>query len=168
MIADSLDSLAYLCAIVKAGDEKKIKKPTFTDGIQKLRGKVAPTWHFSIDEKDPEFVAFEPKRRDTEFWRYVGSMSIPDSLQHRIEAFASCGALLQFDAESFKPESWLTMYNGFAVQQDSYDSRVNDIDIPRMLGALEVIRSSVQRAAESAMPHAEFVAKFCPAPTDAP
>jgi tryptophan halogenase len=128
--------------------------------------------HFALEQQHiRDFIILHYKlsqRRDTEFWRYVGSMSIPDSLQHRIEAFASCGALVQFDAESFKPESWLTMYNGFAVQQDSYDSRVNDIDIPRMLGALEVIRSSVQRGAESAMPHAEFVAKFCPAPTDAP
>jgi tryptophan halogenase len=106
------------------------------------------------------------KRRDSEFWRYVGSMPIPDSLQHRIETFCSCGVLLQFDAESFKPESWLTMFHGFALAQESYDSRVNDIDVPRMLGALDVIRTSVQRAADSAMPHADFIAKFCPAPAE--
>ena len=45
-------------------------------------------------------------------------------------------------------------------------SRVDDIDVQRMLGALDVIRNSVQRAAESAMPHADFIAKFCPSPRD--
>ncbi len=105
-------------------------------------------------------------RRDSEFWRYVAQMALPDSLQHRIDTFRSCGVLLQLDAESFKPESWLTMYNGFALEQESYDSRVNDIDVPRMLGALDVIRNSVQRAAEGALPHADFIAKFCPAPSN--
>ena len=55
------------------------------------------------------------------------------------------------------------MYNGFGVSRRPTTPRVNDIDVPRMLGALEVIRNSVLRAADSAMPHADFVAKFCPA-----
>jgi tryptophan halogenase len=73
---------------------------------------------------------------------------------------------LQYDAESFKPESWLTMFTGFGVPQESCDSRVDDIDVPRMMGALEVIRGSVERAAAAAMPHEAFVAKFCPAPRE--
>jgi tryptophan 7-halogenase len=94
----------------------------------------------------------------------VSAMPIPDSLQHRIDSFRACGALLQYDAESFKPESWLTMYHGFGVVQESYDSRVDDIDLPRMRGALDVMRASIARATQAALPHAEFVAKFCPAP----
>jgi tryptophan halogenase len=127
--------------------------------------------HFALEQQHiRDFIILHYKlsnRGDSEFWRHVNSMSVPDSLQHRIDAFRSCGALLQFDAESFKPESWLTMYNGFAVEQESYDSRVNDIDVPRMLGGLEVIRKSVLFAAANALPHADFVAKFCPAPGEA-
>jgi len=126
--------------------------------------------HFAREQQHiRDFIILHYKlsqRRDSEFWRYVNAMPIPDSLQHRIDTFKSCGALLQFDAESFKPESWLTMYNGFGVNQTDYDSRVNDIDVPRMLGALDVIRNSVLRAAGSALPHADFVARFCPAPRD--
>ncbi len=91
-------------------------------------------------------------------------MTVPDSLQHRIDTFRACGALLQYDAESFKPESWLTMYHGFGVEQESCDSRVGDIDVARMRGALDVIRASVRHAAQAAMGHEDFVAKFCPAP----
>ncbi len=126
--------------------------------------------HFALEQRHiRDFIILHYKlsnRQDSEFWRYVNTMSVPDSLQHRIDTFRSCGALLQFDAESFKPESWLTMFNGFGVNQEGYDSRVDDIDVQRMLGALDVIRNSVQRAAESAMPHADFIAKFCPAPAD--
>ncbi|MBA3456747.1 MAG: hypothetical protein H0T42_26900, partial [Deltaproteobacteria bacterium] len=48
VFADSLDSLVYLAAIVKAADDKRISKEAFEVGIRRLRGKVKPTWHFSI------------------------------------------------------------------------------------------------------------------------
>ena len=104
------------------------------------------------------------QRDDSEFWRYVANMDIPDTLAHKIDTFRACGQLLQYEAESFKPESWLTMYHGFGVRQETVDSRVLDIDFSRVLGALPVIRNSVSSAAKQAMNHAEFVAKFCPAP----
>jgi len=132
------------------------------------RRAAAANRHFELEQQHiRDFIILHYKltaRRDTELWRQVAAMDIPDSLQHRIETFRSCGTLLQYDAESFKPESWLTMFNGFGVPQESFDSRVNDIDVPRMLGALGVIRESVRRAASAALPHEEFVAKFCPAP----
>ena len=124
--------------------------------------------HFALEQRYiRDFIILHYKlagRRDTAFWRHVSAMSVPDSLQHRIDAFRACGALLQYDAESFKPESWLTMYHGFGVEQESCDSRVGDIDVPRMRGALDVIRDSVRHAAQAAMGHEDFVAKFCPAP----
>jgi tryptophan halogenase len=126
--------------------------------------------HFALEQQHiRDFIVLHYKlsgRRDTEFWRHVSAMSVPDSLQHRIDTFRSCGVLLQFEAESFKPESWLTMFNGFGVAQESIDSRVDDIDVPRMLGALDVIRNSVTHAAAQAMPHEDFIAKFCPAPRE--
>jgi tryptophan halogenase len=132
------------------------------------RRAAAANRHFALEQQHiRDFIILHYKlsgRRDTEFWRYAGAMEVPDSLAHRIDTFASCGALLQFDAESFKPESWLTMYHGFGVAQQSCDSRVDDIDIPRMMGALDVIRDSVTRAADTAMRHEDFVARFCPAP----
>jgi tryptophan halogenase len=107
------------------------------------------------------------RRGDTEFWRQVAAMPVPDSLQHKIDTFRSSGTLVQYEAESFKPESWLTMYHGFGVAQESVDSRVNDIDMQRVLGALDVMRGAVAAAVAHAMPHEAFVAKFCPAPVAA-
>lgn len=132
------------------------------------RRAAAANRHFELEQKHiRDFIILHYKltqRRDTELWRQVAAMDVPDSLKHRIDTFRSCGTLLQYDAESFKPESWLTMFNGFGVAQESYDSRVDDIDVPRMLGALDVIRASVTGAASTALRHVDFVAKFCPAP----
>ena len=70
VFSDSLDSLVYLAAIVKAGEARQISKEMYDHGIKKLRGKCTPTWHFSIGDKDPDWVNYEPTRRDTEFLFY--------------------------------------------------------------------------------------------------
>lgn len=70
VFSDSLDSLVYLAAIVKAGEAHAISAETYQAGIRKLRGKCTPTWHFSIEKKDPDWVNYEPERRDTEFFFY--------------------------------------------------------------------------------------------------
>ena len=48
VFADSLDSLVYLAALVKVGDSRAISPDAYAAGLRKLRGKVAPTWQFSI------------------------------------------------------------------------------------------------------------------------
>jgi tryptophan halogenase len=77
------------------------------------RGAPSANRHFALEQHHiRDFIILHYKmagRRDTEFWRQVAAMPVPDSLQHRIDTFESCGALLRHDAESFKPESWLTI-----------------------------------------------------------
>jgi hypothetical protein len=55
VVADSLDSVAYLSALKRAKASRKISDEAFSIGLLKLRRHVAPTWHFSIDDVDPEF-----------------------------------------------------------------------------------------------------------------
>lgn len=66
VIADSLDSLVYLAALARAKDTGKISDEAHAHGLRKLHGKLAPTWHFSIDDED--FLRLDPRRRDTEFF----------------------------------------------------------------------------------------------------
>jgi photosystem II stability/assembly factor-like uncharacterized protein len=68
VIADSLDSLVYLAALVNVGDDHAISRAAYAAGLHALRGKVAPTWHFAIDEKDDAFVAHVSERHETEFF----------------------------------------------------------------------------------------------------
>ncbi|MBV8761822.1 MAG: suppressor of fused domain protein [Deltaproteobacteria bacterium] len=68
VIADSLDSLMYLCALTKAHDTGRVSDDGYASGLRKLAGRISPTWHFSID--DPDFEKLDAKRRDTEFFFY--------------------------------------------------------------------------------------------------
>jgi photosystem II stability/assembly factor-like uncharacterized protein/tetratricopeptide (TPR) repeat protein len=70
VLAESLDSLVYLAALERAHDAQRMSQEAFEIGLRKLRRKVAPTWHFAVEDDDPDFVALDPKRRDTEFFFY--------------------------------------------------------------------------------------------------
>jgi len=70
VIADSVDSLVYLAALARAKETASISDEAFGIGLRKLYGKVAPTWHFAIEDVDPDFKPLDPRRRDTEFFFY--------------------------------------------------------------------------------------------------
>jgi photosystem II stability/assembly factor-like uncharacterized protein len=73
--ADSLGSLAYLSALCAAADDEAISAEIAAAGYAALRGRVAPSWHFSMDERDPDFESYEhpPEHQFTPFlyWRAV-------------------------------------------------------------------------------------------------
>ncbi|HEX8414107.1 MAG TPA: tryptophan halogenase family protein, partial [Sphingomicrobium sp.] len=98
------------------------------------------------------------------FWDDCRAMEIPATLEHKIETYRACGYLEQYEAESFKPESWLTMYNGFGIVPDTYDVRADQLDTARARDAMARMRQGIGQAVGQAMPHAQFVARFCAAP----
>ncbi len=70
VVADSLESLVYLTALTRAHDGDALSSEGFASGLRALRGKVAPTWQFAVEDRDPGFVRLEPARRDTEFFYF--------------------------------------------------------------------------------------------------
>jgi tryptophan 7-halogenase len=103
-------------------------------------------------------------RDDAEFWRACRAAEAPDTLQHKMECYAACGRLLAYEAESFKAESWLTMYNGFGVAAETYDVRADGIDFQRVIESMDKMRQSIAAVTAQALSHEAFIAKHCPAP----
>lgn len=71
--SDSLDSLAYLCTLARCDEDELASPDASKAGYEALRGRVKPSWHFSMDERDEDFEAFDTvpeKRRPLfYFWR---------------------------------------------------------------------------------------------------
>ena len=107
---------------------------------------------------------FANRRDDAPFWRDRRETEIPDTLAHKIDSFKACGHIVQYEAESFKPESWLTMYDGFGITPDAYDARVNDMKFDYALRAMSQMQTSIRAASDQALAHGDFIAKYCPAP----
>lgn len=68
-----LESLAYVAALCRAVDDERVSESVATAGYEALRGRVAPSWHFSMDERDEDFEGFEKAPNECAplflFWR---------------------------------------------------------------------------------------------------
>ena len=73
VVADSLEALVFLAALTRARDGDAVSEEGFAAGLRTLRGRVAPTWQFAVEDRDPRFVRLEPARRDTEFFYFRAS-----------------------------------------------------------------------------------------------
>ena len=61
------------------------------------------------------------QRDDAPLWRYTSAMSIPDSLQYKIEQFREFGRIVVDGADLFGPPSWLAVHLGQLNLPRRYD-----------------------------------------------
>src|SRR5262249_358167 len=54
-------------------------------------------------------------RDDSDFWRHVRAMDLPDSLAWRIETFKEAGVVVLLDSETFVTPSWQAIYTGLGA-----------------------------------------------------
>ena len=52
------------------------------------------------------------ERRDSELWRYMAALELPESLAYKIHAWRETGALVGYDDEGFDRTSWLAVFAG--------------------------------------------------------
>ena len=103
------------------------------------------------------------ERQSGELWRYCREMSIPDSLQYKMDQWRLNGRLVASGIELFTNPSWLAVFLGQNVVPERYD-RLTDmrgVDHKRfMAGILKAIED-----ASGVMPsHRDYVNRHCKAP----
>ncbi|GEA09891.1 tryptophan halogenase family protein [Alteromonas sp. KUL49] len=100
------------------------------------------------------------ERDDSEFWRYCSAMTIPDTLQHKIDLFKAGGRVFRDDNELFTRPSWIAVMLGQNIYPDNYDPMLANIprsDIQRSLNSMSV---SMTAAVEKMKTHAEFIKQY--------
>ena len=108
------------------------------------------------------------EREDSPLWRYCRDMSVPDSLQHKIEVFKSCGRVALASDETFLEPSWVAIFLGQHVYPRRYDPLVDAIELQRLRGGLQQRRAAIRNAAQAMPPHREFIDRYCPASSHPP
>ena len=99
------------------------------------------------------------ERDDSEFWNYMRTMQVPDSLAERLALFSARGHISSYDHGLFLLPSWVAVLIGQRVIPDSYDSRVerqSDAEITRHLSGL---KNHMAQAASSMEDHAAFLVR---------
>jgi len=99
-------------------------------------------------------------RDDSDFWRYCKDMSIPDSLQHKIDLFKAAGRVFRDDGELFTRPSWIAVLIGQNVFPDTNEPILSDIPASDIQQSLSSMSQAMQKAAGTMPSHAEFIERY--------
>ncbi|HEY6126463.1 MAG TPA: tryptophan 7-halogenase, partial [Steroidobacteraceae bacterium] len=106
--------------------------------------------HFSATERD-----------DTPFWNYCRTMSIPDTLRHKIELFRTAARVFRYEEELFSKPSWVAVLLGQNIVPKQCDPIVASLPHAMVHESLESMRLAMDEAASAMPTHAEFIRRYC-------
>ena len=101
------------------------------------------------------------EREDTKFWSYCKNMSVPDTLQRRMDIFRRYGRLALDADDLFKEASWLAVLMGQGVKPERYDPLTDSFDLDTMRSIMANMRSVICGAVDRMPSHQEFIARYC-------
>ncbi|AQR75320.1 tryptophan halogenase family protein [Sphingomonas sp. LM7] len=84
-------------------------------------------------------------RDDSEFWRYVRHMPIPDSLAEKIELFRRAGRIQRYSRGLFFEPSWIAVMIGQGIIPQAWDQRVDAANPGELGQALDRLRGQIAR-----------------------
>jgi len=118
-------------------------------------------------EKVRDFIILHyclSRRTDSELWRYVASMEVPDSLRRKIEMFDARGIVPLDGDESFHEPSWVAIMFGQNHLPKRYDPMIDRIATEPLKAGMRRRRETIDQLTDRMPSHAEFIARTCPAP----
>jgi len=101
-------------------------------------------------------------RTDSELWRYCQSMSIPDALRLRIDAFRKRGHIEQYRHGLFAPPSWLSVFAGQGVTPARVEPLATQVDPHKAAQALSTQAQTIRQCVATMPSSREFIQGLCP------
>jgi tryptophan halogenase len=96
-------------------------------------------------------------------WDYVRSMSLPDSLVHKVELFRSRAALPNHQYGLFARDSWLSVLVGQGIVPTGYDRLADAFTLPVLEEKLIEFRNRIQTNVDAMSAHGAFIADYAQA-----
>lgn len=103
------------------------------------------------------------ERRDSEFWRYVSSMPIPDELTRKIELFRDTGRVFRKNEELFQENSWVQVMMGQGITPRAHHPIAGKLSDAELSGLLNGIRENIARTVRTLPPHQDYIGRYCDA-----
>lgn len=101
------------------------------------------------------------KREDSDFWRYLKHMDIPDSLSERLELFrASARFFVRGKTELFHEESWVQVLIGQGLPM-RYDPIVDMLPQQQVEDFLRDVEDVIEDCANAMPSHVAFIDRHC-------
>jgi len=96
-------------------------------------------------------------RRDSQLWRDMASMELPETLAFKIHAWRQSGTLHQYDEEGFDATSWLAIHAGMGHWPERADPSLHDISQEDALRALRFRRDSIAATVAGMPTHQDYL-----------
>jgi tryptophan halogenase len=107
------------------------------------------------------------ERRDSEFWKYCGTMSIPDTLRAKIELFRDSGRFHREGEEMFALTSWVQVMVGQRIMPAGYHPMVDAVADAELAQLGESVRQVIASCVAVMPTHEQFIERHCRAPVAA-
>lgn len=101
------------------------------------------------------------QREDTEFWRYVKNMPIPDTLSAKIEIFQHSGRILTAPRDLFRTQSWLSVMVGQGIVPEYYEAALDQIPEQALIQNMQQLKDAVQKTALALPAHQTYINQYC-------
>ena len=101
------------------------------------------------------------EREDTEFWRYCKNMSIPDTLNEKLELFKTRAEAKPRNGDLFSEVSWFAILYGQGIVPQGYHPLADAIPEDELNLKLARIRSAIKQRVDGLPSHAEFIDRCC-------
>jgi tryptophan halogenase len=108
------------------------------------------------------------QREDGEIWRYFRELTLPDSLQEKIDAWMTRGFIIKYEFGVFLPPSWIAVLLGQNQQPRGYDRRVDQVPSDVLARKAAAVREEVRNAAQATPEHFTFINEIGAASSRAP
>ncbi len=101
------------------------------------------------------------ERTDSEFWRGMRQMEIPEALQRKIALFNVGGKIFREQDDLFAEASWLQVLLGQGIMPQDYHPLANQMSQEKLFEALHNLRHFKMLPLDKMLTHDEFLQKAC-------
>ena len=102
------------------------------------------------------------QRTDSAFWQDRAAMSVPDSLQARIELFRESGTAFQGGGELFRVDSWVQVMMGQGIDPQGWHRFGGLMSRQELEGVFDGLKKTVDHTVGAMMGHDAFIKQYCP------
>ncbi|GAA0853141.1 tryptophan halogenase family protein [Aliiglaciecola litoralis] len=105
--------------------------------------------HYHVNERD-----------DSDFWRDMRTMSIPDRLQQKMDAFKETAAIFNDNNDIFRDASWLQVMLGQGIQPQDYHPGAKVHGDQELLNVMAKIHDAKRQPLSKMLTHDEFLSRY--------
>lgn len=100
------------------------------------------------------------QRDDSDFWRDMRHMAIPQRLAEKIALFAESAAIFNDHNDIFRDASWLQVMLGQGIEPRDFHPAAKAVPDAQLLKVLQQIQQAKQQPLAQMLSHDEFLARF--------